>query len=166
LPAGPVAIRVHASSDIMRSHQSVVHVEPGRQRKVAIEVPVGAINLAVTVKPRPGEQVPGAMLYLFRGTVSFENYAQLLIRIFPESQGIVLWEREANTPAQFTSLAPGDYTVCTMPLAWNPNDEKLMSQLRTRSRESVKVYCAPVRVAAAPVEQMLSVEVPSMAPPP
>jgi uncharacterized GH25 family protein len=164
LPAGAVVIRVHASTDIMRSHQSIVQVEPGKRSEIAIDVPVGVIKLAVTVKPKAGAQVPGAMLYLFRGSVAFEDYAQVSVRIFPESQGIARWERDANKPAQFERLVPGDYTVCTMPLAWSPNDEKLMRRLQTRDRTSVKVYCAPVRVAAAPDEQTLAIEVPSMAP--
>lgn len=35
-------------------------------------------KFAVTLKPMPGEQVAGAKLYLFRATVSFGNYAQIV----------------------------------------------------------------------------------------
>lgn len=118
------------------------------------------------MNPKAGADVAGALLFLFSGAVTFENYAQLSARLFPESQGLARWEGDPSRPARFERVVPGDYTVCTIPLAWSPNDQKLMKRVHSGDRTSVRVYCAPVHVAAAPEEQTLTVEVPSMAPPP
>ena len=163
LPAGPVALRVHASTE-MRTYQRTVEVAAGKPTAVVIDVPTGTIKLSVDVKPKAGPEVAGALLFLFSGSVTFDNYAQLSVRLFPESQGLARWEGDPNRPARFERLVSGDYTVCTIPLAWSPNDQKLMKRVHSGDRTLVKVYCAPARVTAVPEEQALSVEVPSMAP--
>ncbi|MDB4953056.1 MAG: hypothetical protein JWO36_625 [Myxococcales bacterium] len=163
LPVGPVALRVHNFSETGRSHQLTVEVEAGKQTEVTIEIPVGTIKLSVDVKPKAGADVAGALLFLFRGAVTFENYAQLSARLFPEAQGFARWEGDPSRPARFEGIVPDDYTVCTIPLAWSPNDKKLMKRV-SGDRALVRVYCAAAHVSAAPVEQTLTVEVPSMAP--
>lgn len=163
IPAGAVALRVHGSRD-MRVYQKTVEVEAGKATEVTIDIPLGTIKLKVDVKPKAGAEIGGALLFLFSGAVTFENYAQLSARLFPESQGLARWEGEPNRLATFERVVPGDYTVCTIPLAWSPNDQKQMKRVHSGDRTLIKVYCAPARVAAAPEEQTLSVEVPSMAP--
>jgi len=166
LPAGPVTLHVHADTEVTRSHQTTVQVEAGKPTDVTIDLPVGTITLAVVVKPRAGADVAGALLYLFGGTVAFENYAQLSARLFPELPGMAPWERDASRPATFDRLVPGDYTLCAIPLAGSPNDLQLMKRVREGDRAAVPVHCAPVRVAAAPVTQTVTVDVPAMAPRP
>lgn len=170
LPAGPVALRVHTWTDagnpmeLLRAHQRTVQVEAGKQTSVTIDVPVGTIKLTVVVAPQPGAEVAGARLFLFSGTVAFEDYAQLSSQLLNGVQGQADWEGAASRPAAFERVVPGDYTVCTIPLAWSPNDQVQMKRLHSADRTLFKVYCAPACVVAAPEEQTLTVEVPSMAP--
>jgi uncharacterized GH25 family protein len=159
LPAGPVVLRFHLSTELSGVHQRTVNVEAGKRTDVTVDIPTGTIKLAVTVKPKPGHEVAGAKLFLVLGTATFDTYAQLSARLFP----VASWEGDPNRPATFERIVPGDYTVCTMPLAWSPSDDKQMKRVR-RDRAAVKVYCTPVRVQPAPLEQMLAVEVPAMAP--
>lgn len=163
LPVGPVALRVHASNEMGRAYHRTIQVEAGKQTDVTIDIPVGTIKLSVEVKSKAGADIAGALLFLFGGAVTFENYAQLSARLFPDSQGLARWEGSESQPAKFERIVPGDYTVCTIPLAWSPNDQKLMKRVHTGDRSSVRVYCAPARVAAAPDEQTLAIEVPSQA---
>ena len=79
-------------------------------------------------------------------------------------QGRADWEGAASRPTAFERLVPGDYTVCTIPLAWSPNDQTQMKRLHTADRTLFNVYCAPARVVAAPDEQTVPVEVPATAP--
>jgi uncharacterized GH25 family protein len=168
LPAGPVTLSIHVSSDagdvweLMRSHQRAAQVEAGRQTEVTLDIPIGTIKLSVVLKPLPGAAVLGARLYLFRGTLAVDDYAQLSSRL-AEIQGRAEWAGDAGHPAAFERLLPGDYTVCTIPLAWSPNDHKQMQRLQS-DRASMKVYCTPAHVAPAPAQQTLTVQVPSMAP--
>lgn len=171
LPAGPVALRVHVWTDarggpmeLLRAHQRTVQVEARKQTSVTIDVPLGTIKLTVVVAPRPGADVAGARLFLFSGTVAFENYAQLSSQLLNGVQGQADWEAAASRPAAFERLVPGDYTVCTIPLPWSPNDQTHMKRLHSADRTLFKVYCAPARVVAAPEEQTVTVEVPAMAP--
>jgi hypothetical protein len=134
------------------------------QTAVTNDIPVGTIKLAVDVKPQAGADVRGALLFLFSGTVSFENYAQLSARLFPESQGLARWEGDPARPAKFERLVPGDYTVCAIPLAWSLNDQEQMKRVHHNNHTLFKVYYTPARVGAAPEQQTLPVELPSMAP--
>jgi len=163
LPAGPVVLRVHGANALSRTHQQTVQVEAGKRTDVTIDIPVGSIELAVTVKPKDGHEVAGAKLFLLLGTVAVDNYAQLSARLFVDNQGFASWEGDAR-PAVFERVVPGDYTVCTMPLAWSPSDQMAMLRVHRGDRNAVKVYCTPVRVVASPVRQALTVEVPSMLP--
>ncbi|HLL23755.1 MAG TPA: hypothetical protein VK427_16565 [Kofleriaceae bacterium] len=171
LPAGPVALRVQVWTDagrdpmaLLRAHQLTVEVQAGKQTSVMIEVPVGTIELGVIVAPRPGADVAGARVFLFSGTVAFENYAQLSSQLLNGVQGQADWDGRGSRPAAFERLVPGDYTVCTIPLAWSPEDQTLMKRLHTTDRTLFKVYCAPARVRPAPEQQTVTVEVPAMSP--
>ncbi|HVZ19450.1 MAG TPA: hypothetical protein VG871_00230 [Vicinamibacterales bacterium] len=167
VPAGTVALRISAWTDaqgafeMLRAHERIVEVEAGKQTAVAFEIPIGTITLSVVVSPAPGAEVTAVRLYLLKGTVAFENYAQLA---FSEGiQGRVDREGDANRPAGFERLLPGDYTVCAMPLAGSAEDQTLMGRVQ-RNRAAVKVYCTPVRVDPELREQQLAIAVPAMAP--
>jgi hypothetical protein len=164
VPAGSVALCIRVLTDpvdtFLHVHQRTVQVEAGKQTDVMIEVPAGSIKLSVVVTHRPGVEVAAAELYLFRGTVAFEHYAELLTQLLGDLHGRAYWEGDASHPA-FEHLVPGDYTVCALPLAGSRNDHALMKRVSSNSA-SVKVYCTPVRVATAPEEQTVTVEVPAM----
>lgn len=155
LPAGPVSLRIQVYADqIEGRHQTTVEVEAGTQTAVTLEVPAGTIKLSV-IMTRTAE-VAGAWVYLFSGTVEFQNYAELWAQFLaPAMQGRTFW-RGDETQAAFERLVPGDYTVCTVPLEGDPHDQGIMQRVHG-DRASVNVHCIPVRVVAAPDEQTVSV---------
>lgn len=164
LPVGTVVLRVMPPRPMSRNHQHTVQVEAGKATEVVIEIPTGTLTLAVAVTPKPGHDVAGAMLYLFSGTVTADTYAQVTTLMMSQGQGNARWLGKPDQPAAFERLVPGDYSVCAMPLAWSPDDQKQMKRVHYGDRESVKVYCTPIRVTPSPAHQSVTVEVPSMLP--
>ncbi|MDX2091373.1 MAG: carboxypeptidase regulatory-like domain-containing protein [Kofleriaceae bacterium] len=164
LPAGPVPLRISPSTAMrMQNHQLTVQVEPNKQTEVTIDIPIGTIRLSVVVRPKPGHEVASASLFLFVGTVSFDNYAEVTARMMADSQGLARWNGDATGPASFDRVVPGEYTVCTLPLAWS-HDDRRMERVYRGDREALRVYCTPVRVLAAPSEQSMTVEIQGMSP--
>ncbi len=162
VPIGPVTLRVRLPFEMLRAHQRTVLVEADRATRVTIDLPAGGARLSVSVSAAAGD-IAGALLHLFPGTVTFTDYAQLSARLFPDAYGLATWDGDANRPARFEDVAPGDYTLCAIPLAWSPHDQARMKQLREH-RAAVKVYGTPVRVLDAPAEQALTIELPAKAP--
>jgi len=66
-------------------------------------------------------------------------------RMMADSQGLARWNGDATGPASFDRVVPGEYTVCTLPLAWN-HDDRRMERVYRGDREALRVYCTPVRV--------------------
>jgi uncharacterized GH25 family protein len=166
LPAGPVVLRFHHATAFSGAHQQTVNVEAGKRTDVNIAIPIGTIDLVVSVKPKPGHEVAGAQLFLLVGTAMYETYAQLSARLFADHKGIATWNGEPNHPVTFRRIVPGDYTVCAMPFAWSPADQNQMKRFYSLDRSTVRVFCTHLSVVPAPTEQMLTVEVPSMTPVP
>lgn len=163
LPVGPVTLRARLPDEMMRAHQRTMVVEADRTNRIAIEIPGGGVQVSVDVKAAHGAAVAGAVLHLFPGTVSFDDYAQLSARLFPDAYGLATWHGDADRPARFENVTPGDFTLCAIPLAWSPHDHARM-KLVYAHRGGVQVYCTPVRVLDAPAEQAWTIEVPAMAP--
>ncbi len=155
LPAGPVSLRIQVYADHVDGHHpATVEVEAGKHTAVTLEVPAGTIKLSV-IMTRTSE-VAGAWVYLFNGTVEFQNYAELWAQFLaPAMQGRTFWKGDASHPA-FERLVPGDFTVCTVPLEGDPHDQELMRRVHA-DRASVNVHCTPVRVVAVPEDQTVSV---------
>ncbi len=154
LPVGPVSLRVQIFADHSDGvYETTVVVEAGTRTAIAIDVPAGTVDLSVVMTPAP----PGASLYLFRGTVAFRTYPELMAQFVASIHGRADWTGDA-VPT-FERLVPGEYTVCVMPLAGSPRDPQTMQQVH-RDRASMKVYSTPVRVLAGPAEQTIGVELP------
>lgn len=164
LPSGPIELRVEVlAEDLKRPHHAIVFVEPGKQIEVAIDVPVGAIELAVAVVPRATSPCAYARVFLYRGTMAFASYAELSMQLSAANHGWIDWARDDDGPGfqrrpVFERLVAGDYTVCALPYPGNPHDQEVMMRF-SRERGAAAVYCTPVRVAAEPATQTLTIEI-------
>ncbi|HEY6035447.1 MAG TPA: hypothetical protein VIV58_14340, partial [Kofleriaceae bacterium] len=113
--------------------------------------------------PRPISPSAYARVHLYRGTMAFASYADLMAQFGAANHGWIDWARDDDAPGfqrqpVFQRLVPGDYTVCAVPYAGNPHDREVMMQLH-RDRGAAAVYCTPVRVGPEPATQTVTVEI-------
>lgn len=160
--SGPIVLlRTMLPSDNLRSHHTTVQVVGGQRTALTIDVPAGTVTLMVEGQPRPGHQVPAAELFLFAGEVAFATRRELISKLFTDGYDLGRWRADATEAVAFRKLVPGSYTICTVPLAWDPDDPAFEQRLADESN-TLAVFCTPVCVEAAPTEQLVSVEVPSL----
>ena len=160
LPEGTFILRTMLPTEGLRAHHTIVQVVGGQRAALTIDVPVGTVTLTIAAQPRPGDQVSAADLFLFAGEVTFATRQQLNAKLFTDGCGICRWRADATEALRVERLVPGSYTICTVPLAGDPNDPDFEQRLSDQS-DTLAVVCTPVRVEAAPTEQLASVEVPS-----
>lgn len=164
LPAGPLVLRTTVYSPraplLRHPWQTTVTVVAGTQVDVTIDVPVGNLALLLDVKPRAGDDVPAAKLYLFTGTVAIERYSQIAAQYFIGSRGTGEWRGPSSPPVRFGDLVAGVYTLCALPRSATPRGP---DYLRDHG-DQIRVYCTPTTIAAAPAEQSITIEVPSEPP--
>jgi hypothetical protein len=163
LPEGPVVLRTILPTGILQPFSTTVTVVGGKQVEANIDVPVGTLTLVVNVKPLAGDDVRTVKLFLFSGTVAIDTYKQVAPQLWQSSQGFGQWRGAGSPPPKFGKLIPGDYTVCALPLSGDSNAPGFMERLREHG-DAVRVYCTPAKVALAPDEQSIVIEVPSMQP--
>jgi hypothetical protein len=64
---------------------------------------------------------------------------------------------QSGQPAQITSVAPGDYSICAIKLPGDPHDPKIAAEL-IGTAGALVATCQPFTVAAAPAQQRATVE--------
>jgi len=148
----------------LKSTSATVQVQSGKEAKVAIDIPVGSLTLAVQVKPKAGNKVDSAQVFLFRGGVSVTNAKELTDGLLSGStQGMKFWLGEGKALPEFDELVAGNYSVCTIPLTGDLNDTTFQQRLQEHM-DSLKVYCKSLKLAASPEKQTVVHEVPAMTP--
>jgi hypothetical protein len=148
----------------MRTTSTTVQVKAGQQTTVTIDIPVGSIALDVQIKPMANQQVDAAQVFLLAGTVAISNAKQLGDGFFQGGmQGMKFWFSKAPAPPEYSDLVPGDYSVCSVPITGDLSDTTFQQRLQ-ENMQSLKVYCKPVKLAAAPTTQTVVQELPAMAP--
>jgi protocatechuate 3,4-dioxygenase beta subunit len=148
----------------LKSTSTTVEVHAGKETKVTIDIPVGTITLAVQIKPMAGQKVDSAQVFLFRGTVGFNNAKQLTSGFLGGGvQGMKFWFGDGKPLPEFDELVPGDYSVCTIPITGDLNDSQFQQRLQEHM-DALKIYCKQVKVAPTPQKQTFIAEVPAMAP--
>jgi len=165
VPEGPHVLQAMQSKMMsMKSTTVTVQVTAGKTTKVAIDIPVGQITLAVQIKPLANQKVDSAQVFLFNGLIAPVNAKQLTDNFFQGgAQGMKFWFGEGKPVPEFDELVPGEYSVCTIPITGAFTDPAFQQRLQ-ENMAALKVYCKPVKVTAAPVKQSIVHEVPAMAP--
>lgn len=158
---------VQASQAGFGSTSSAVPVEvevvAGKRAQVTIDVPVGDVELAVTVKGKGGATIGAAQVVLFRGTVAFKTGKDVMDGMTSGSSMVGANFAMGTTPVAFKDLPAAAYSVCTVPLPGDLSDPQTLMRMNEHAAE-MAVYCAPVTVAAAPAKQAFTHEVPPAAP--
>jgi hypothetical protein len=147
----------------MKTTSANVTVVAGKEAKVVIDVPVGALSLTVAIKPLPNNQVDAAQVFLVSGAFTADNGKQLNEGLFQGgAKGMKFWLGGGAMP-KFDELVAGDYSVCVLPITGSLQDPTFMQRLQENAA-SVKVYCKKVKLQAAPNDQTVTVDVPAMTP--
>jgi hypothetical protein len=148
----------------LKSTSTTVTVQAGRQARANIDIPVGSVTLAVTIKPQKDQKVDSAQVFLFRGNVFARNAKELTSGFLAGGvQGMKFWLGEGKPIPEFEELVAGAYSVCTIPITGDLNDPTFQQRLQEHMEE-LKVYCKQVKVTASPAKQTFVHDVPAMTP--
>jgi uncharacterized GH25 family protein len=148
----------------MKSTSVTVVVVAGKQANVTIDIPVGQITVAVQLKALPNNKLDAAQVFLFRGVVTAQNAKQLGDGFFQGGvQGMKFWFGADKPAPEFDELVPGDYTICSVPITGNLADPTFQQRLQ-ENMQTLKVYCKQTKVAASPLKQTATQELPAMTP--
>ncbi|HEX5060756.1 MAG TPA: carboxypeptidase regulatory-like domain-containing protein [Kofleriaceae bacterium] len=148
----------------LKSTSTTVQVREGKESKVAIDIPVGSLVLAVQVKAQAGQKVDSAQIFLFRGAIVVHNAKELTEGFLSGGvQGMKFWLGEGKPVPEFDELVAGDYSVCTIPITGDLNDSQFQARIQEHM-DVLKVYCKKVPLAASPQKQTFIAEVPAMTP--
>jgi hypothetical protein len=142
-----------------------VEVAPGARAEVALDIQQGEIVLQIQVRGQEGAAIDSAQVFLFGGEVTATTGRQVSEAFLhnADTGSARMVFATAGNPARFDEVAPGAYSVCTIPIAGDLNDPVFAQRLQ-RHADQLAVYCQPVQVAASPREQTIPVVVPPMAP--
>jgi uncharacterized GH25 family protein len=146
------------------STSATVDVVAGQAANVAIDIQVGTITVAVTVKPIGGAKLDAAQVFLLRGSIAVQTAKQLNETFGSGSMaGMKFWFGDGKPQPSFEEVVPNDYTICGIPITGNMNDPKFTQRLQEHV-DLLKVYCKPLHVGPSPQQQTLELDLPAMAP--
>lgn len=165
VPEGTIVLQAMQQQMMsMKSATTTVVVVAGRESKVTLDIPVGTLTLAVTIKPLPNNQVDAAQVFVFNGFVAPANGKQLTDGFFQGgAQGMKFWLGGAMPMPTFDELLAGEYSVCTIPITGSMQDPKFMQRIQ-ENVATLKVYCKAIKLTPAPKLQTITIEVPAMTP--
>lgn len=166
LPAGPATVRTLLIGSDMNlvSHSSEVTIVAGKVTTLDVDMPAaGNVTLTVTIRGKGGAAIPSAQVILMRGVVAYKNGKEAMEGTTAGGSMVGVGFTVGGGSTPFKDLAPGTYSVCTVPLPGDLSDQQLMARLGEHM-DSIAVHCAKVDVAAAPASQTFTHEVPPAAP--
>jgi uncharacterized GH25 family protein len=146
------------------STSATVDVTAGHPSTVTIDIPVGSIEVDVTIKPISGAKLDAAQVFLARGQVTATT-AKQLNEMFGSGgmQGMKFWFGDGKPMPTFDQIVAGDYTACGVPITGNMMDPTFAQRLQDNV-DILRVYCKPLTVASSPQKQAVSLELPAMTP--
>jgi uncharacterized GH25 family protein len=165
VPEGTVVLQAMQSQMMsLKSTTVTVQVTAGKETRANIEIPVGQIKLSVHIKPAAGAKVDAAQVFLFAGLTIPRDGKQLLDAfVAGGAQGMKFWFGEGKPAPEFAELVPGEYSVCSIPITGSMTDPKFMQRINENAM-LLKVYCKQAKLTAAPLQQTITQELPSMTP--
>ncbi len=146
------------------STSATVEVTAGKQSNVVIDIPVGNITVAVTIKPLAGAKLDAAQVFLFRGQVAATTAKQLNDTFGSGGmQGMKFWFGVGKPMPTFEELVPGDYSVCGLPITGSLMDPTFTQRLQEHV-DILRVYCKPMALQPSPQTQSIELDLPAMTP--
>jgi hypothetical protein len=143
-----------------------VTVTAGAETKIKIDIPIGKVTLAVSIKALPGNKVDWAQTFLLDATAAIPATGKEMLASFMGGGaiGMKLWFG-ADTPSpEYDELLAGDYQVCTIPITGGKFEDTAFQRKLQENLQTLKVYCKPVKLTDLPPKQTVVHEVPSMTP--
>jgi hypothetical protein len=141
-----------------------VEVKAGQAQNVNIDIPVGNVELDVTIKPIENAKIDSAQVFLFRGTVAATTAKQLNDTFGSGGMsGVKFWFGEGKPMPVFDKIVAADYSVCGIPVTGNLMDPTFGQRLQEHV-DTLRVYCKTVTVASSPQKQAVTLELPAMQP--
>jgi hypothetical protein len=166
VPEGPHVINNAMQQALMsmKSTSVTVQVTAGKQTIANVEIPIGEVTVTVQVKPRAGNKLDAAQIFLFAGTVNVSTGRQLVDGVFQSSvQGIKFWLGPGKPVPEFAELVAGDYSICGLPITGEMTDMQFQHRLQ-ENMQLLKVYCKAAHVTPSPLSQTFEMELPAMTP--
>jgi len=165
VPEGPHVINAMQQALMsMKSTSVTVQVTAGKQTIANVEIPIGEVTVTVQVKPRAGNKLDAAQIFLFAGTVNVSTGRQLVDGVFQSSvQGIKFWLGAGKPVPEFAELVAGDYSICGLPITGEMTDMQFQHRLQ-ENMQLLKVYCKAAHVTPSPLSQTFEMELPAMTP--
>jgi hypothetical protein len=160
VPEGEVAVTMARDGQAVSQPAVVVRVEAGERARVELAIGGGALSLSVHAKAQPGHRVDSADVALFPGVLDASNGQEMFERA-KASQTPRFTTSHPYKAAAFRELRAGTYTVCAVPFTGAPDDRDL-AQRAFHHRAKRPAVCKLVTVTAAPAEQQVTIELPSM----
>lgn len=178
VPAGPTTLLAMNMGMMKASSggRDLVVVE-GQQLDGSIELPVGDISLTVHCKPKAGQQVDGAQVFLFHGAVNAVTGIQITSLFFARTgvkaepghektdvgvaAGMSYWLGTGDP--RFEEITAGTYTLCAIPITGQITDPQLMERVM-RNLDKITAICTPLTITPTPKAAEVVLELPAMAP--
>lgn len=139
-------------------------VAAGRTANVTIEIAAGDLSLEVAIVPLPGAKLDAAQVFLFPGTLDYRTGKEL---VDGAMQGLgasmKFWFGADKPPPLFGELEPGAYSICSIPITGDMNDQTFMQRIQ-ENVPTLRVYCTPVTVKPQPAKQRATQQLPAMTP--
>jgi hypothetical protein len=100
-----------------------------------------------------------AVARLASGEIIAGTESQLVLQLAAHGVGASQWMLiHQGAPVSFTSVAPGAYTACVVPLPRQVSGAAGLSYLQ-RHADKLRAFCRQVTVAADPEQQAVSIPV-------
>jgi hypothetical protein len=164
VPEGAQTVMVMRTGGMsMTSTSAQVTVAGGQRAKLDIDIKGGELTLTTPISALPNQQVTAAQVFLFEGTVELANAKALMERFNEGAIGMQFWFGGGAPAPSFKELAPGSYSACAIPITGEMTDPQFMRRLQ-ETMQTLAVYCKPVRLTAAPLQQSLPMALPAMTP--
>lgn len=144
------------------STSATVEVTAGKSSNVVIDIPVGTISIAVTIKALPGAKLDAAQVFLGHGIVTATTAKQLNDMFGAGGMaGMQFWFGAGKPMPTFNDLVSGDYSVCGLPITGNLMDASFAQRLQEHV-DLLKVYCKPIALQPSPQSQSIELDLPGM----
>ncbi len=166
LPAGEqrvTAALLGSSGMGAKSNGRMVDVLANQVNQVDIDIATGEVTLTVNVKGEGEAKIDAAQVLLIGGKVNVATAADLNKAAMTAGGSIVQTFWLPVKAGELKGVAPGEYTLCVIPINGDMNDPAFLQRLQ-KSAEHLKVYCSPRIIEGEPKQQSLTIAVPAMQP--
>jgi hypothetical protein len=148
-----------------RTAGAEVTIAPGQVASADVAIDRGQVTLSVSVRGLGGATIDSAQVFLFRGAVDVKNGAELVAAFGKASAAGALQAFTRGTaPESFQGVMAGPHSICVIPITGDLMGDPQVAARVQKNVAILEVHCRPVEVAAAPLEQAVTLEVPPMKP--